>query len=193
MKSIFKNLQTILIIALVIIIILLRNCKGNIEIPKPEIKIVKTTVVDTFKIEIPKYIPKWKTKWLPSDTVYKDVDTTAILADYFATYYYEDSLINDSIEIRLKDSISQNKITTRSLSCKLLYPTTTIFKTITEKLNQREFYIGPKVYSTTKQLQYVGLESIYRSKKRTAFSLGIGINNNFEIQGGIGFYWKLNK
>jgi hypothetical protein len=75
----------------------------------------------------------------------------------------------------------------------LLYPTTTIFKTITEKLNQREFYIGPKVYSTTKQLQYVGLESIYRSKKRTAFSLGIGINNNFEIQGGIGFYWKLNK
>lgn len=182
-----------MIVVLVIIIILLRNCKGKIIIPEPEIKIVKTTVIDTVEVEVPKYIPKWRDRWLPSDTVFRDVDTAAILADYFTVYYYEDSLINDSLEIRIKDSVTKNQITSRNLSYRLLYPTTTIIKTITEKTNEREFYIGPKVYSTMQQLQYVGIESMFRSKKRTALSIGIGVNEDFHIQGGIGFYWKLNK
>lgn len=195
MKSVFKNLQTLLIAVLVIIIVLLRNCRGSVETPEPEIKIVTNTVIDTFEVEVPKYTPKWKDRWLSPDTVWKNqtVDTTAILADYFTTYYYEDSLITDSVEIRIKDSVLKNKIAARNLTCKLLYPTTTITKTITETLNKREFYIGPKVYSTMEQLQYIGLESIYRSKKRTAFSIGIGVNEDFKVQGGIGFYWKLNK
>jgi hypothetical protein len=193
MKSLFKNLQTLLIVVLVIIIILLRNCKGKIVIPEPEIKIVKTTVVDTFEVEVPRYIPKWRDRWLPSDTVFRDVDTAAILADYFTTYYYEDSLITDSVEIRIKDSVSENQIISRNLACKLLYPTTTIVKTITEKINEREFYIGPKVYSTMNQLQYVGVESVFRTRKRTALSIGVGVNEDFHVQGGIGFYWKLNK
>lgn len=180
---------------MVIIIILLRNCKGKIEIPEPEVQIVEITTIDTFEVEVPKYIPKWKDRWLPSDTVWKDqaVDTNAILADYFTAYYYEDSLINDSIQIWINDSVSKNQIASRSLSYRLLYPTTTIIKTITERTNEREFYVGPKVYSTMNQLQYVGIESVFRSKKRTALSVGIGVNEDFHIQGGVGFYWKLNK
>jgi hypothetical protein len=197
MKSLFKNLQTLLIIVLAIIIILLRNCKGKVEIPEPEIKIVETTVIDTLEVEVPTYIPKWTERKLPPDTVYINVDTAAdtaaVLMKYFTEYTYKDTIDHDTVKIFINDKVTKNRIVSRDLSYKILYPTTTITKTITEKINEREFYIGPKVYSTMNQLQYVGIESVFRTKKRTALSVGVGVNEDFHVQGGIGFYWKLNK
>ena len=86
MKDFFKNLQTLLIVVLVAIILLNRNCGG--KTPQPtEPTIITDTIIqyDTIRIEKINYIPKWKTKYITKvDTIPSDIDTLAILKDYYA-------------------------------------------------------------------------------------------------------------
>lgn len=193
MKSFFKNIQTLLIVALVIIIILLRNCQGKVN-PKPDpiVRVKTVTKWDTIREKVPTYIPKWNTI-IERDTTYlpKNIDTVNILKDYFAYKHYVDTFQTDSITLIINDTITENKIASRDIALNILYPTITI--TRDSVINNREFYAGPKVYGTINSLQYVGVESIFRSKKRTAFSVGVGVNKDFNVQFGAGLYWKLNK
>jgi hypothetical protein len=197
LKSFFKNIQTLLIVVLVIIILLLRNCKSD---PKPNpvgTVVVKTeTTWDTIREKIPTYIPKWYTQIEYRDTtiystLYKDVDTSEILKDYFATYVYFDTLAYDSINIRIKDTITQNRIKNRSIEYDLIYSTTTI--TRDSIVNNRGFYAGIGVGGSTSQLNYIGGEFLFKSKKRTAFGLGVGVNTKFEPVFIGKLYWKLGK
>jgi len=56
-------------------------------------------------------------KIIEKDTVYAPVDTALILADYFATRVYADTLINnDSIQIFLGQEISMNRVMAQRLS-----------------------------------------------------------------------------
>ncbi len=59
-----------------------------------------------------------------TDTILQEVDTTAILASYFAKHYYADTLKNDtSAFIALKETITQNRIVERSLMFQNRRPT----------------------------------------------------------------------
>tara|TARA_R110001606_G_scaffold150312_4_gene290414 strand:- start:5618 stop:6073 length:456 start_codon:yes stop_codon:yes gene_type:complete len=146
---------------------------------------------DTIREEVPIYIPKWndRIEYRPSDTVY--IDTNKVLDDYFASYYYEDIISNDSITITIKDTISQNKIRNRSLKYDMLYPTITITRDSIVK--GRGFYFGVGMGGSTTQLNYIGGEFLFKSKKRTAFGLGLGINRNFRLSLMGKLYWKLGK
>ena len=145
MKSLFNNIQTIIIIVLVIVIILLRECGGEKEKADPEIeRIVKIeTKYDTIIKNVPTYVPKYRTKVITKtihDTVQLSIDTASILEDYFASYAYIDNIKADSIDLTIFDTISQNKIISRSIDYSLIYPTTTITKE--RVINKREFYTG---------------------------------------------------
>ena len=92
MKKLFKNIQTLIIVVLIIVIFLLRECQGN-KVVKPvePVTIVKVeTKYDTIVKEIVSYVPKYRTevKWktkIVHDTIIEQapIDTLAILKDYF--------------------------------------------------------------------------------------------------------------
>lgn len=195
MKNFFKDTKTLLIIILVIIIIILRQCNGK---PSPiETVITKVeTRWDTITETIPEYIPKWYSRVERDtiiDTVY--IDTTKVLEDYFASYTYLDTLKNDSVTIIINDTISQNKIKNRNVRYDILYPTKTV--TIEHYLNNREFYIGPRAGITyggnNVGLSFVGIEGLFRSKKKMTTSIAVGINQNFGVNFELGLHWKIGK
>ena len=122
MKKIFKNFQSLIIIGLIIVIFLLRECKGESKgAPIEPATIVKIetkydTIVETVETYIPEYRTKVKWKTVHDTIEVHDTiptDTASILKDYFATYAYTDTLKTDSVTFVINDTISQNKIITR--------------------------------------------------------------------------------
>lgn len=196
LKKVFGSIQTLLIVVLIIIILLMRNCSGNSNKNQKPKEIVKTTIeYIPFEKEVPKYIPKWQDKIIIDiDTflVNQKIDTNAILSDYYAKYYFVDTLSLDTLGyVLVSDTVSQNKISSRKVKYNVNIPKITIEKTI--YVNEREFYYGLGLAGNPKQLNYVGAEMLYKNKKNQAYGLGIGVNQKFQpvISGHI--YWKIGK
>ena len=192
MKNSFKNIQTLLIIVLVVLLFLQRSCSSD---PIPDTKIVTKIEVkyDTINTVTKTYIPKWKTKIETiHDTFQADIDTLAILKDYYTKYYYSDTLKIDTVGYAIiNDTITQNFIAARKIKTNILIPTTTIIKEI--YLNENEFYWGLGLQGRTDQINYLGGELLFRNKKKQVYGLGIGVNQDFKpvLSGRI--YWKLGK
>ena len=192
MKNSFKNIQTLLIIVLVVLLFLQRSCSSD---PIPDTKIVTKIEVkyDTINTVTKTYIPKWKTKIETiHDTFQADIDTLAILKDYYTKYYYSDTLKIDTVGYAIiNDTITQNFIAARKIKTNILIPTTTITKEI--YLNKNELYWGLGLQGRTDQLNYLGGELLFRNKKKQVYGLGIGVNQDFKpvLSGRI--YWKLGK
>ena len=187
LKSLFKNFQSLIIIGLIIVIFLLRECKGDKKSsPTEPVTIVKVeTKYDTIVKEIVSYVPKYRTevKWktkIVHDTIIEQapIDTLAILKDYFKVYAYTDTIKADSVTFVINDTITENKILNRGIEYTLVYPTTTITKE--REVNKRELYIGFGLGGDKQQLSYVGSELLLRNKKERIYGVGLGINNNFE-------------
>ena len=187
MKSIFKNFQSLIIIGLIIVIFLLRECKGESKgAPIEPVTIVKIetkydTIVETVETYIPEYRTKVKWKTIHDTIEVHDTiptDTASILKDYFETYAYTDTLKTDSVTFVINDTISQNKILSRGINYSLIYPTTII--TTEREINKRELYIGFGLGGDKQQLSYVGSELLLRNKKQRIYGIGLGINNSFE-------------
>jgi len=190
-----NNLQILLFIALVIIILSSKVCSFDKNIKPAETITVTETLIsyDTINDTISEYIPKWKTK-IEIDTFYAPVDTMAVLKDYYAKYLYVDTIKIDTIGyLVVKDSITENKILSRNIKTNILLPVTTITSTTTTYINKIDFYVGLKAQGTSNQLNYIGGEFLLKGKKRKAYSLGVGLNNELKpvVSGGI--YFKLSK
>lgn len=192
LKKVFDNIQTLLIVVLVIVI-LMKSCGEKTT----DSQIITKTKIEYISVEkkVPQYVPKWKTRVetkINIDTFLTKVDTSAILNDYYSKYYYEDTLSLDTLGyVLVKDTISKNNITSRNIDYKLLIPKITIEKTII--LNKREFYTGFGVTGNLDQLNYIGVEGLYRTKKKQAFGLGVGVNQNLIPVVSGRMYWKLGK
>ena len=191
MKKYFKNIQSLLIAVLVVVIILMRQCSGPIE---PTERIVRDTIIEyvTIEKEYPVYVPqvKYVTK-VDIDTFSTPIDTSAILADYYAIRVYEDTQVLDSLDLTITDTVSQNQILGRKIAYNFTYPR----KTIIEKhyINQRELYFGLGLTGNKDQIQYLGGEMLYRNKKKQAFGLGIGVDQTLAPVISGRMYWKLGK
>jgi hypothetical protein len=190
LKKVFNNFQTILIVVLVIIIFLMRECSGGKSSTTPRIE--RDTVIEyvTVTKETKAYVPKIKTiVQTRIDSFSTPVDTAAILADYYAQKYYDDEQELDSLYLVILDTVTQNSITGRQIKYTLKYPIKTI--TIKEYINQRELYYGVGLDIST--LNYFGGELFYRTKKSQGYGLSIGVNNELQpvVMGRM--YWKLGK
>ena len=193
MKKYFTSIQSVAIAVLIIVILLMRACDKQDPV-EPVIITKIETVFDTITKEVPVYKPKYVTKIeYIHDTIIDStpVDTVSILKDYFATYVYQDNQELDSLNLTIIDSVSQNKIFARTIQYDLIYPTTTITKEI--YLNQRELYWGIGMQGRTDQLNYVGGELLYRNRKKQAYGLGIGINQDLQPVVSGKLYWKIGK
>lgn len=192
MKKYFSSIQSLLIVVLIVVILLMRNCSGPITQIKPQI--IRDTIVEYTIIEktYPIYTPKVKyITQVDIDTFKTPVDTSAILSDYYSIKTYEDKQVLDSLNLTIIDTISQNQILSRKIAYNFTYPRKTIRETI--YLNKRELYLGVGVAGNQDQLQYLGGEMVFKNKKRQAYSLGVGVNENLVPVISARMYWKLGK
>ena len=192
MKKYFKNIQSLLIVVLVVVISLMRQCSGPVTPTEPQI--IRDTIIEyvTIEKEYPVYVPKIKyvTK-VDIDTFTTPIDTSAILADYYAIRTYEDTQVLDSLDLTITDTVSQNQILGRKIAYNFTYPRKTIKETII--LNKRELYFGLGVTGNKDQLQYLGGEMVFKNKKRQAYGLGVGVDQNLVPVISVRMYWKLGK
>ena len=147
MKDYFKNIQTLLIVVLVVLLFLQRSCSST-SVPEPKVITETVTKWDTVSITKTEYIPKWKTRIETiHDTIPSSIDTVAILKDYYAKYFYTDTIQIDTLgSIVINDTITRNLISMRDVQSNIFIPTTTITNTI--YLYKREFYGGFSVGAT---------------------------------------------
>ena len=192
MSKYFKNIQSLLIVVLIVVIFLMRSCSGKGTPVEPQI--IRDTIIEYVTIEktYPVYVPKVKyvTK-VDIDTFSTPIDTATILADYYAVRTYEDTQVLDSLDLTITDTVSQNQILGRKITYNFTYPR----KTIIEKhyINKRELYVGLGLTGNQDQIQYLGGEMIFKNKKRQAYGLGVGVDQNLVPVISARMYWKLGK
>jgi hypothetical protein len=116
-----------------------------------------------------------------------DIDTAAILADYFRKYYYSDTIYRDgNFMAVVRDSVSNNRIVYRAFDFQNLRPTAIYTTNIRHQeynippfgigvegiFNSQRFYVGPAVYYMTRNHQVfkVGVQAAPREP--LAISMG---------------------
>jgi hypothetical protein len=181
--------EYIIIIVLVVALLLQRACNKNDIVTETTIK---TEIKwDTITKVTPEYIPKWKTRTeIDIDTFTVPIDTMAVLKDYYAIYAYSDTISTDSVKIVMNDSITQNKIKSRIVDYKIIYPTITITKETVIKKSQ--FYYGLGIGAGASNVN-IGPELLYKTKTDQAFGLGLGVNQNLQPSLSVRMYWKIGK
>ena len=192
MKKYFQNIQSLLLVVLVVIIFLMRGCSGTPASTEPRVE--RDTIIEyvTIEKEYPVYIPKVKyITRVNIDTFSIPIDTSAILADYYAIRTYEDTQVLDSLDLTITDTVSQNQIVGRKIAYNFTYPRKTIKETI--YLNQRELYVGLRGIGNLDQISYLGGEMLYRTKKKQVYSFGVGVDQNLVPVIALSMYWKLGK
>jgi len=151
-----KNFLLIASFITIAILLYLQKCgRGGGVIESIKIDTVWVSVkADTF------YIPKIITHYPPGkvppalekwDTLYviEDIDTAAILQDYFSFNLYSDTLKNKYGYVLVNDTISRNKILGRGVKTDLLVPEVTKTITLIEKRNQ--VYLGGELLGNIKE------------------------------------------
>ena len=192
MKDFFKNIQTLLIVVLIALLFFQRSCSST-PTPDPEV-ITKIEVrYDTIETVKEVYVPKWRTRVVTETiSVPTEIDTVAILRDYYARYFYTDTLKIDTFGYAvINDTISRNTILARDYKTNILIPTTTITKEI--YLNKNELYWGVGLQGRTDQINYLGTELLWRTKKRSTYGFGLGVNQDFQPVLSGRMYWKIGK
>lgn len=191
MKDYFKNIQTLLIVVLAVLLLLQKSCSSTPVEPKVITEIV--THWDTVKVETTKYVPKIIEKVVVDiDTFTTPIDTVSVLKDYYAKYFYTDTIQLDTLgSIVINDTITRNLISMRDVQSNIFIPTTTITNTV--YLYKREFYGGVSVGATNQAVQNINGELLYVNKKRNAYGFGVGLNPDFQPIYTVRMYWKIGK
>jgi len=191
LKDYFKNIQTLLIVVLAVLLFLQRSCSSTPSEPTVITEVV--THWDTIKVETTKYVPKIVEKVVVDiDTFSTPIDTVSVLKDYYAKYFYTDTIQIDTLgSIVINDTITRNLIAMRDVQSNIFIPTTTITNTV--YLYKREFFGGISVGANNQAVQNINGELLYVNKKRNAYGFGIGLNPDFQPVYTVRMYWKIGK
>ena len=138
--------------------------------------------------------PKEKIKWLPQDTLFvpgdtffKDVDTAAILKDYFSVFrYHWTKLDSGLLDVSLYTTVTENKPIKYELDYKILKPQTVVNNTIDNSVTYNKYFqfgVNLPVYCYSKDtlsklnIMNVSLEASYVFPKGY---VGVGWQPNTE-------------
>jgi len=198
LKDWFKNIQTLLIVALAALLFFQRSCSSTSSV-EPQVITKVITKWDTLKVETKEYIPKYIRKTVVDiDTFQMPIDTISILKDYYAKYFYTDTIKVDSLGfIVINDTVTRNLISKRDVQSNIFIPTTTITNTI--YLNKRELYGGVSVSGminpvyNESPIKYISGELLYKNKKKQIYGFGLGIDEDFLPIVSGRMYWKIGK
>jgi len=192
LRDYFKNIQTLLVVVLAALLFLQRGCSSTPPV-EPEVITEIVTKWDTVKIEKTEYVPKIVEKVVVEiDTFSAPIDTITVLKDYYAKYFYTDTIQIDTLgSIVINDTITRNLISMRDVQSNIFIPTTTITNTV--YLYKREFYGGFSVGATNQAVQNINGELLYINKKRHAYGFGVGLNPQWQPVYTVRMYWKIGK
>ena len=198
MKGYFKNIQTLLIVVLAVLLFYQKSCSSTPPV-EPQTITEVITRWDTLKVATKEYVPKYIRKTIVNiDTFQAPIDTMSILRDYYAKYFYTDTIKVDSLGfIVINDTVTRNLISKRDVQSNIFIPTTTI--TNTTYLYKRELFWGVAVGGMINPVQnespinYVSGELMYVNKKRNAYGFGVGVDQNFQPIFTGRLYWKIGK
>jgi hypothetical protein len=144
--------------------------------------------IDTIIHYIPDSIPFYITKIdsvIYHDTVFKDVDTAAILKDYYAWHYYTRNWDDTLLSVTLKDVISENKVIDHEFTYKIVRPQVVV-NNVTNITNYLKYlYLGGGITLPDSKYSNFG---VYGAFPRTLiglgyipFSPGVNITLGFKI------------
>jgi hypothetical protein len=192
LRGYFKNIQTLLVVVLAALLFLQRGCSSTPPV-EPEVITEVVTQWDTIKVTKKEYVPKYIRKTVVEiDTFSVPIDTISILKDYYAKYFYTDTIKIDTLgTIVINDTVTRNLISIRDVQSNIFIPTTTITNTI--YLKKRELFGGVSVSSSPTAIQNLNGELLFINKKRQAYGIGAGINNQFQPVYTVRMYWKIGK
>ena len=198
MKGYFKNIQTLLVVVLAALLFFQRGCSST---PPVEPKVITEVVTkwDTVKVEQTEYVPQIIEKVVINiDTFSTPIDTVSVLKDYYAKYFYTDTIQLDTLgSIIVNDTITRNLISFRDVQSNIFIPTTTI--TNTTYLYKRELFWGVAVGGMINPVQnespinYISGELMYVNKKRNVYGFGLGVDKDFFPIVSGRLYWKIGK
>ena len=192
MRDYFKNIQTLLVVVLAALLFLQRGCSSTSPV-EPEVITEVVTQWDTIRVAEKEYVPKYIRKTVVEiDTFSVPIDTISILKDYYAKYFYTDTIKIDTLgTIIVNDTVTRNLISMRDVQSNIFIPTTTITNTV--YLYKREFYGGISVGSTNQAVQNINAELLYINKKRQSYGFGVGLNPQWQPVYTVRMYWKIGK
>ena len=192
LKGYFKNIQTLLIVVLAVLLFYQKSCSSTPPV-EPQTITEVVTRWDTLKVATKEYVPKYIKKTVVNiDTFQAPIDTMSILRDYYAKYFYTDTIKVDSLGfIVINDTVTRNLISKRDVQSNIFIPTTTI--TNTTYLYKRELFWGASVSGNQEQIQSINGELMYVNKKRNAYGFGVGLNPDFQPIYTGRLYWKIGK
>ena len=192
MKGYFKNIQTLLIVVLAVLLFYQKSCSSTPPV-EPQTITEVVTRWDTLKVATKEYVPKYIRKTIVNiDTFQAPIDTMSILRDYYAKYFYTDTIKVDSLGfIVINDTVTRNLISKRDVQSNIFIPTTTI--TNTTYLYKRELFWGASISGNQEQIQSINGELMYVNKKRNAYGFGVGVDQNFQPIFTGRLYWKIGK
>jgi len=198
LKAYFKNIQTLLVVVLAALLFFQRGCSST---PPVEPKVITEVVTkwDTVKVEQTEYVPQIIEKVVINiDTFTTPIDTVSVLKDYYAKYFYTDTIQLDTLgSIIVNDTITRNLISFRDVQSNIFIPTTTI--TNTTYLYKRELFWGVAVGGMINPVQnespinYISGELMYVNKKRNVYGFGLGVDKDFFPIVSGRLYWKIGK
>ena len=204
MEKITKNIVNIFILIL-LVIILLRTCKGKI-VDGGEIKILRDTVwvhhdsTITSKPQVVKTIPyavpidRWNTEYLPdtSSMTLLIKQYELLVRELLAKNIHTDSIKIDSIgHVYITDTVSKNQIVSRTTHYNLKYPiiTNTVIIPAPKK---GQVYIGMGIGGVKEDLiNKINLGLMYKNKQDVMFGPTLSVEQNGNLFYGIQAFWKI--
>jgi len=219
-----KRWKEILILLLISTIFLMRGCdydygdKEIINVDGQDFELLKQetdTVYVEKEVKVTKYVPKYITKEVIKEVeIPVDVDSLAIIKDYFSKVTVKDTLqldydfptaVTDSVGNKppsnlgfgiLTDVISQNRIESREIDWFFKIPTV-YNTTIVKELPKNEFYYGFGVgVDQTNGFGNFSLNGLLKTKKMNIYGLNLGLSNQagqYKPFVGTSLYWKIGK
>lgn len=200
MKLFSKVAPYLIILALVLILLYQEGCFGGskkgkeIKIDGKTYEVVKHEIDTFYEVKTQTVYRKGKDIVHEVEVVKEvptNVDTGAILKDYYARVFYRDTFkLKDTLGfIVINDTISRNRIQDRKFYSSIIVPT------VKEKIYLREisndWFLGPSV--DVGNPMNLGGEIHLKSKKDLLFGAGVGINSNLSPSLRFSIGWKINK
>ena len=196
-----KNLPNY-VIAFLLLVLLFRTCRNPYPISSPQIIrdttwVIKDSIIYS-KPQVTKVIPATSTKEYYTREYLPDTNYQKLLLQYreVVDKLLSQNIYLDSIKIDttgyayISDTISQNKISGRSLSYSIKYPTIRQTITIPEK-KRNQLYAGFSILGQPLPLNSLNAELLLKNKADNIFGVSLGITSDTKIKYGVRYYTKI--
>lgn len=120
-------------------------------------------------------------------------DTVHILSDYSRIYAYSDTINQDSNIFVINDTITQNRIKSRSFESKITEKTIYVKEFYAEKVKYRLFYGIRGDFSPLNGLEVLSPGLMLNAKNKALIGLNLNINKNNNMSYSGSLYFKIGK